>query len=282
MIGGISWNTMLYVDSFPEPKPQTVFASSSYSTVGSSGAGKALNLAVLGADVTLWGLLGDDHPGRLVRDYLADRRVRLLADLDPAGTPRHVNLMDKAGDRISIFANAASQDIVVDTEQLRQEAIQADIISLNISNYCRQFIPMLQDIGREIWVDIHDYNGTNPYYDDFIAAADYLFMSSLGTKHWRGFLEEQVASGTTVVVCTHGAAGCSGLTADTGWIEVPAVPVDNVVDTNGAGDGFFAGFSLAWKAGLGFEKSLERGAAAAADAVQSPDLAPTSLRDSYR
>ena len=47
ILGGVSWNTMLYMDEFPEPVPHTAFASGIYETVGSSGAGKALNLRQL-------------------------------------------------------------------------------------------------------------------------------------------------------------------------------------------------------------------------------------------
>jgi len=44
VLGGIACNTMVHLDSFPEPRPQIVFARSYHETVGSSGAGKALNL----------------------------------------------------------------------------------------------------------------------------------------------------------------------------------------------------------------------------------------------
>lgn len=277
-LGGIAWNTMVYVDRFPEPVPQTVFAKGSHTTVGSSGAGKALNLRHLGTAVTLWGLLGDDDPGRAAAEYLAARGIDLMAALDPAGTMRHMNLMDGSGDRISIFANSGSQEFDVDVEEVRPIAAGADIVSVSIMDYCRPFLPMLGELGKPIWVDIHDYDGINPYHRDFIAAADYLFMSSVLLPDWRSFLENRVAAGTTAAVCTHGPAGASGITADDGWIDVPAVQVDRVIDTNGAGDAFFAGFASTWVTGEGLAASMTKGAEAAAAAVQSPDLAPQGGR----
>ncbi len=64
------------------------------------------------------------------------------------------------------------------------------------------------------------------------------------------------------------------MTASEGWIDVPAVEVPAIVDTNGAGDAFFAGFAAAWLADAGLAAALHGGAELAAAAVQSPELAP--------
>lgn len=273
-LGGVAWNTMVYLDSFPEPRAQTVFARGSHTTVGSSGAGKALNFASLGAHSTLWGLLGNDESGDRVREYLHRHGVELIETIDPLGTMRHINLMDATGDRISIFANSGSQEVEVDIDAIRSVARTADVVSVTIMNYCRAFLPMLQGLGRPIWIDIHDYDGANPYHDDFIAAADFLFMSSQLHPDWRGFLEDRIGAGATVAVATHGASGASGISAADGWIDVPAVPVDRIVDTNGAGDAFFAGFASVWIENEDLHKALAAGAAQAARAVEAPGLAP--------
>ncbi len=273
-LGGIAWNTMVYLDRFPEPRPQTVFARGSHTTVGSSGAGKALNFASLGAHSSLWGLVGDDEPGDRVREYLAAHGVELIPEVDPLGTMRHVNLMDTAGERISIFANPGSHEFPVDVEKIRPVARTADVVSVTIMNYGRAFLPMLQGMGKPIWIDIHDYDGVNLHHQEFIEAADFLFMSSQLHPGWRGFLEDRVGAGTTVAVATHGAAGASGITASEGWIEVEALPPRQMVDTNGAGDAFFAGFAVEWMGRANLRAALEAGALHASQAVASPDLAP--------
>lgn len=273
-LGGVAWNTMVYLDDFPDPRPQTVFARASHTTVGSSGAGKALNFASLGAEATLWALLGNDEAGAQVRRYFEDRGVALIAAPDPSGTMRHINLMDRHGQRISIFAGYGSAEYTVDVEAIRPLARNADLVAVTIMDYCRQFLPMLRELGKPVWIDIHDYDGANPYHDEFYEAADFLFMSSQAHPNWRGFLEDRVGAGTTVAVATHGDAGASGLTADAGWVDAPAVPVPAIVDSNGAGDAFFAGFALAWLETSDLSVALGAGAAQGARAVASTELAP--------
>jgi acarbose 7IV-phosphotransferase len=274
VIGGVAWNTMVYLDEFPPPRPGTIFARGSHEAVGSSGAGKALNLSALGADVTLWALVGDDEWGDRIRGAMSDAGVAFLRATDPVGTMRHVNVMDAAGDRLSIFANGGTAETAVDVSVTERAAAAADLVAVTILPHCRQFLPMLQRLGSDIWVDIHDYDGVNPYHDDFIAAAGHVQMSSIAMDDWRPFLESRVAAGAATAVCTHGAAGASGLTAADGWVDVPALPVARIVDTNGAGDAFFSGFATAWLGGNGLAEALHRGSEVAAAAVQSRGLAP--------
>lgn len=207
VIGGVSFDHLLYLDTFPEPAPQTLGARRSHETIGSTGAGKALNLCRLGFRVTLHGLLGDDDGGRRVRERLAGEPLEFLHDPDPLGTPRHVNLMDAAGRRISIFAVAGSFEPELDLGRLTVRLADCDYLVLNIINYARRLIPHARSAGKAVWCDIHDYDGYNPYHRDFIEAADYLFLSSEALPDWRGFMEARVRQGTRLVVCTHGSHG---------------------------------------------------------------------------
>lgn len=272
VLGGASWNHMIHVDRFPEPVPSTIFAAGSHETVGSSGAGKALNLKHLGWDVGLWAAIGADEHGARIRHHLEERGVALVAVDDPAGTMRHVNLMDARGERISIFVSSNSASVDFDFASTGEAMRSADVVAVTIFDHCRPFLPVARDHGVDLWVDIHDYDGENPYHREFIDAARYLQLSTVSTWDWRGFAESRLDAGTDLVLCTHGAKGASALTAD-GWVIVEPEPV-HPVDTNGAGDAFFAGFVTSWMRDPSPPTALDAGARAARDAVLSPDLAP--------
>jgi hypothetical protein len=58
VLGGLSFDTIVYLDAFPRPAAQTLKARGFHDTIGATGAGKALNLRKLGFDVTFHALLG--------------------------------------------------------------------------------------------------------------------------------------------------------------------------------------------------------------------------------
>jgi fructokinase len=67
-------------------------------------------------------------------------------------------------------------------------------------------------------------------------------------------------------VVTRGAKGCCVVTP-AGRLEVPAAPVDEVVDTNGAGDLFAAGFLFGMTNGRDPEQSAQLGALCAGEVI---------------
>lgn len=275
VVAGASWNRMVHVPALPRGGSETLFATATHEAVGSSGAGKALNLRACGADVALWCRLGDDEPGRRVRERLERAGVELLVETDPLGTMEHLNLMDPSGGRVSVFLTSGSLETPVGEpwrSALLARAREADIVAVTIFEQTRPLLAPLREAGVRLWVDVHDHDGVNPYHRDFVEAATHLQLSSVSMPAWRSFAESRLAAGTEVVVCTHGAAGASVLTRD-GWVEVPAAPVEQVVDANGAGDAFFAGFATGLVAGLDVATCGRRGARRAAGAVASAELA---------
>jgi sugar/nucleoside kinase (ribokinase family) len=76
-----------------------------------------------------------------------------------------------------------------------------------------------------------------------------------------------------LAVLTRGAAGCVVVTAS-GPVEVPAAPVDRVVDTTGAGDLFAAGFLYGITNGLSPEESARLGGVCAAEVISHVGARP--------
>ena len=280
MLGGASWNRMLHLPELPRGRPQTLFASAMHEAIGSSGAGKALNLARLGWETTLLAPLGADEPAESVRAGLAQSGVALLEVHDPGGTMQHVNLMAPGGDRISIVANPGTLALELDHRAYVERARGADLVAVSIFEYCRGFLAPFRDAGIEVWIDVHDYDGTNPHHADFVEAAGVLQVSTVALTGWRAFAEARLAAGTRAVVCTHGPLGAS-IATDAGWVEVEPEPVPALVDANGAGDAFFAGFATAWVNGADPAEAGRRGAICAAAALGSPELASREPPESW-
>jgi sugar/nucleoside kinase (ribokinase family) len=281
IIGGITYNDLVYLDTFPKPAPQTIFSKHHHSTIGGTGAGKALNLNRLKHDVTLHGLIGRDMQGEYIHKLFAAEGIRFAKVIDPRGTERHINLMDAAGDRISIYVNYATFEPMIDTDSVRPLIGEADLVALNIINYGRHLIPAIQAAGKPIWVDIHDYDGAAAYHQPFIDAANVLFMSSDQLPDYTAFMRRMISAGKELVICTHGKDGATGLTRGGVWGTVPAIDT-KLVDSNGAGDSFFSGVLHGYLQGHSLQTCMELGTVAAALCVGSrelfsPELSPARL-----
>ncbi|WP_267640015.1 carbohydrate kinase family protein [Haloarchaeobius amylolyticus] len=273
--GGCSYDTIVYLEEFPR-SPGTRTARGFQETVGSTGVGKSLNLGRLGVDVTFHGLVGDDRYGEAIAETFVDEPVTFLSDGDPNGTERHVNLMDADGERISIFVVEPTPDPDIDYDRLEDQVARSDVAIVNPVDYTRPLLAAAERHDTPVWCDVHDYDGEDPHFDEFVAAADRLFLSDAGLADPREFMREQVAAGTDLVVCTRGGDGSIAHTGDGEWVEVPAGEFE-VVDTNGAGDAYVAGFCYGHAQGESVETCMRLGTLAGGLAVESWDLANPAL-----
>ena len=271
--GAASWNTMIRVETFPDPEPGGVFPPAWHETIGSSGAGKAMNLGRLGVDVTLRCLLGADDHGARIRSGLEAAGVVVSAVPDSTGSGRHVNLMDAAGRRISFLLHVG--DVAARFDGAEEEALiaAADEVLVAITDAARPTLAIARRLGKRTWTDLHASDGERAWEHDFWTA-DRVFFSGERLADPRPFMARLHDAGRELVVCTLAERGALALTADGRWLEIPAEPVGRIADTNGAGDAFLAGTVYGELRGLPIERSLRIGARVAALAVQSPELAP--------
>lgn len=276
VFGGVSYDTMIYLNELPAPLSATLFAKGTHTTVGSTGAGKALALHRLGIPTTLHGYVGNDTAGSAIRAYFQQEGLPFIGDTDPTGTERHTNLMDANGGRISIYVNSATFEPPLDLAPLTPLIAQSDIVALNIINYCRHLIPAIKAEGKASWCDLHDYDGHNPYHADFVHAADVLFLSGDKLPTPRAFMETMIAAGKQWVICTFGKDGSLALTADGHWLETPALHYP-LADSNGAGDNFFAGVLYGVTKGYPLEVALRLGTIVGGLCVTSRELVADGL-----
>ena len=277
ILGGASLDTIIHLPALPTPEPQTIWPRESYRALGSTGAGKSLNLAALGQTVVFHTVLGGDPEGQQIQAALGHPGICLLTEQTDAPTEQHVNLMSADGKRISLFIQPPPEPEQVDWNQAQQALAECAVAVVNILGYTRSALPWLKAAGTPIWTDLHDYDGHNSYHEPFIDAARAIFLSSDNLPDYRTTMEGLIARGKEFVVCTHGSEGATLLTGEGQWLEQPVVSVSGLVDTNGAGDAFFSGFLHRYLQGADLTDCLRAGAIAGALCVTSRELASPDL-----
>lgn len=274
--GPASWNTLVDVETVPDGASGTVFARDHRTGLGGTSAGKALSLARLGVDVTLRTALGDDDAAAAIARALAHPRLALEAVRGHGPSEQHLNLMAADGGRLSIYLHLPPDPGPV-PEPVRAAVAGADVVVVDLADHAREVLRIARDAGREIWCDLHDWDGRSEFHREFADAATVLVVSEDRLPDARELLAARVAAGARWAICTRGARGAVALGRVEGWVEVPAVPVARVLDTNGAGDAFVAGTMLGRLEGRPLAQCLRLGAAAGALTVASVDLVPADL-----
>lgn len=269
--GGVSYNNVIQLDEFPEPVGKTYHKCIYSEGVGSTGAGKSLNLSKLGFSVTLHSLLGDDEYKAKVLKVLEGEGIRVIHNIDKSGTERHVNILNKLGQRISIFTNPVSDDPEVDLGLIEKSLLQADYAVINIYNYCKKILPLCEKNAVPVWTDLHDYNG-GQYYEEFIAASDYIFMSDEYIPDPLWVLQSFIDRGKSLAVCTRAHRGAIAMNSAGEVVQVPAKEHYQNINSNGAGDAFFSGFLYAYNLGVDLTSCMEAGSHAAGLCVESMGL----------
>lgn len=270
--GPASWNTLVVLDRLPEPVPHMQFAEDSWETVGGTSAGKALSLTALGRDVLLYAASAADGPGMRVRAALADAGVPTLW-ADGEITERHLNLMTRAGERVSLYLASPPPAYGADDVAIEAAMLAADVLVLDLAAEPLRLLPLAQRTGRPVWVDVHDYDGHAEFHRPFLALADAVFCNADRLDDPVAFLRSRVAAGASLAVCTLGADGAVAIDSDGIEHRVSAVPVE-VVDTNGAGDAFLAGVLDAHLSGAAVAQALSAGARSASAVLTSRHLHP--------
>lgn len=270
--GPAAWNTMVRLDHLPEPRPHTVFARGSVRTLGGTSAGKVLHLADLGVAATLVADVGTDSEGDLILGALAHGRgAEVLARRTEGPSEQHLNLMTDDGERLSIYLATPGASPEPDPAAVSRVAT-AEHVVLDLGAVGQALLPAAVASGAMLWTDLHDYDGVAEFHRPFADACSFVFLNDDGTDDHRALMTSLLERGASTVVCTLGARGAVARTAE-GWFECRAEPA-NVVDTNGAGDAFFAGFFAAHLDGAETAECLRAGARQATRALGSRHLSP--------
>ncbi|MFE4307733.1 adenosine kinase [Streptomyces sp. NPDC056891] len=273
VLGGSGVDTIVYVPELPLPYADSYMIRPGIETrAGQTGDFVALGLSSLGLRTHHIDLIGDDPSGDLVRAFHRDRGIGFTEVPLPGGTKRAVNLVGPDGRRLSLYDDSRSRESDrLPDELLRPLASASRHAHVSITYPCAFALPLLREAGLILSTDLHDWDGENPYHEPFAYGADIVFVSAAALtdreRTMRRILERGRAE---VVIATAGAEGASLLTA-AGLVHVPAVtPREPVVDSNGAGDAFAAGFLFGRLTGEDLDRCALYGAVAGAYACTVP------------
>ncbi|MCK5732311.1 MAG: carbohydrate kinase family protein [Tenericutes bacterium] len=277
VLGGASYDDILHVDDFFESTSSDVFIKKSYSAPGSTGLGKAIALKKLGFDVAFQAVIGDDYYGKIITDTLKKEGVKFYPFISDK-TEKHINIMNKSGQKISIVSQTSNQ-FEIDVYKYEKLIRDADFVVLNIENYCRYFIPLLKKYRKPVFCDLHNYDGFNPHHQDFIINSDHLFFRSEKMKNFELFMNKMLSKGKNLIIATKSAEGAVALDKN-GFVDIPSNIID-IVDTNGSGDNFFAGFLYGYLNKYNLKDSLLMGRIAAESCIQSEKIVSDELSLEY-
>ena len=256
------------------PLPGEEIFGTHFSMHAGGGANTAVQLALLGADVSFWTLLGPDTAGDIVRGALDKAGVRRIDHGQTiAKTPVSAVLSTKA-DRA--FASFDAGDPLIENLAALEAAIrEADIVhtylgyclSYPIADLCRRY-------GKLLSVDCSFCDTPGERLDAILHECDYWKGNESEALRLTGktdaaealaLLSGMVRRGALI---TLGSSGSIGQERGKASVFVPATTIERFVDACGAGDAYAAGFLFGLALGEPFPSCMERGSALAAKAVQ--------------
>ena len=246
--GLINIETTLKVERFPiEYLPVRFPFYGVNSTVSGVGFNVAKALTVLGDQAQLLSLIGRDPAGTLVREALRAASLNGGGVLDQlAHTPQSVIIFDETGRRQIHVDLKDIQEQVYPIEQFEQALHRCSLAALCNINFSRPFLARTRQAGKLVATDVHTIASLDDAYNqDFMAAADILFMSDeqlplspeeMARRVWDRF-------GAEVVVIGLGSKGALLAARQDHILErLPAVATRPVISSIGAGDALFSCF----------------------------------------
>jgi adenosine kinase len=143
--------------------------------------------------------------------------------------------------------------------------------------------------GRKVALTLSDSFCVDRYRDEFrdlirTRAVDIVFANEHELKSLYETADFDTAvkafrDDAALAVVTRSEKGSLTISSQ-GLIDVPAFPIENLVDTTGAGDLFAAGYLFGLARGAAYEKCARLGAMAAAEVIQHIGARPAvSLKD---
>jgi sugar/nucleoside kinase (ribokinase family) len=253
---------------------------------GGSAGNTAAGVAALGGRAGFIGQVAPDQLGEFYRHDLTAAGVEFITPAADVGVPtaRSMILVTPDGHRTMNTFLGAAQHLpasALDEEQIRGSAIlylEGYLWDPETPRYAMiRAIEVARRASRKIAFTLSDIFCVDRHRDGFGALLDdgridILFANQAEIEALAGVphLDTAIAAVSGKVETLVVTRSEDGALATRGGerVEVPAEPLDALVDTTGAGDLFAAGFLVGEARRLGLERSLRLGAICAAEVIQ--------------
>ena len=237
-------------------KPNVYRAESIRLRPGGDAVNEACALASLGVRAAIACGLGDDPAGRVILEHLKAAGVETERVCAMAGETPIANLQVAGdGSRISVNSGATRlEGFGIDPAAVKGAKIVslASLFRPPLADYdqIRRLVLSAKADGTVVCADTKlPLYGPRSLDDiaDVLPRIDYIFPNEKEAEYYSGRtalpdMARAIADkGARNVIIKAGAAGCYVYAEGRGY-ALPAVPIDRVVDTTGAGDNFVAGF----------------------------------------
>jgi len=256
-------------------------ASDTRSVVTRRRGGSAANMVEAacraGGRARFIGQVGDDATGRWLTEQLesvgADVAVRWRGR-----TGTIVVLVDPTGER-TMLADRASCTDLDDPDPAWLDGLHTlhipyySLVGEPLATTTRTLAAWANERGIRVSVDtssaaLLEADGAEQALTRIASLHPHVvFANELEAAALGAGLHPQRLGGAAVIV-KHGSAPCTVLTADAEPVHVPAISLDDVRDTTGAGDAFAAGLLLALADGADMVAAVQRGHLVAADTLR--------------
>ncbi|MEG1660393.1 MAG: adenosine kinase [Bacteroides sp.] len=246
---------------------------------GGSAGNTILGLACLGAGTGFIGKVGKDNYGDFFRENLQKNGIEgnlFLSDL-PSGVAS--TFISADGERT--FGTYLGAAATLKAEDLTLELFKG-YAYLYIEGYLVQdhemilrAIELACEAGLQICLDLASYNIVESDLEFFSLLinkyVDIVFANEEEAKAFTGKEPEEalglIGKQCSIAIVKMGAKG-SYIRKGTEEIKVKAIPVENVIDTTGAGDYFAAGFLYGLTCGYSLEKCAKIGSVLSGNVIQ--------------
>ncbi len=254
---------------------------------GGSAGNTAAGVASFGGHAAYFGKVSSDHLGRI---FTHDIRAQGVAfDTRPLqGTPptaRSMIFVTPDGERsMNTYLGACVELAPADVESSKVAEAKVTYFEGYLwdpplaKEAIRQCAKIAHEHGREVAMTLSDPFCVDRYRDEFLdlmksGTVDIVFanqheLKSLYQTADLATAMEALRRDCKLGIVTRSAEGSTILANGGGTVEVDAHPVEDVVDTTGAGDLYAAGFLFGYTNGLGHEVSGRLGSLAAGLVIQ--------------